>query len=84
MTRARTLLAAVVIAAATVPLTATPAAAHSSYCGHGTSSNHWYPWRHRVEFQQHYRGADGSHQHVVIRRGTFETRANYWQTCNHR
>ena len=80
----RRLLVVALLATSIIPITAAPASAHSNYCGHGTSGNHWYPWRHRVEFQQHYRGADGSHQHIVIRRGTFETRANYWLTCNHR
>ena len=85
MTRARTLLAAVVIAAATVPLTATPAAAHTgNYCGHGISRQHFYPWLHRVEFRQHYRAADGTHQHIVRVNGRLETRANYGFACNHR
>ena len=80
MTRARTVLAAVVIAAATVPLTAAPASAHVTYCGHGTT-RHFYPWPHTVTWLASQRAADGSHRHLVRAEGRLESGTRTWITC---
>ena len=82
MTRARTLLAAVVIAAATVPLTATPAAAHTGgYCGHATTT-HYLPWKHTVTWKRSYTTPDGRwHKHLVERVGLFTPTEREWITC---
>ena len=82
MTPARTLLAAVVIAAATVPLTATPASAHTgSYCGH-SSTTHYFPWTHTVTWKRSYTTPDGrTHKHLVQRTGLFTQTAGEWVTC---
>ena len=80
MTRARTFLAAVVIAAATVPLTAAPASAHERYCGHSTTT-HWYPWRHTVTWLDSLRAPDGSHHHLVRTDGRLTWTQRYWIIC---